>query len=128
MSKRKLSSFILCAMLLALCFPAEAQQAGKIFRIGYLSQRSGNETRDEAFRQGLRELGYVEGKNIIIELRGADGKLDRLPALASELVRLKVDIIVSTSGAVTSAAKQATSAIPIVMTNDADPVANRLVA
>jgi putative tryptophan/tyrosine transport system substrate-binding protein len=126
--KMKITVLTLCAMLFALCGPGQAQQTGKIFRIGYLSQRSGNETRDEAFRQGLRELGYVEGKNIIIELRGADGKLDRLPALASELVRLKVDIIVATSGAVTSAAKQATSAIPIVMTNDADPVANRFVA
>ena len=124
----KVGGFVLCTLLFALSFPAEAQQPKKIYRIGYLSQRSANETRDEAFRQGLHEVGYSEGQNIVIEVRSADGKLDRLPALASELVRLKVDIIVSTSGAVTSAAKQATSAIPIVMTNDADPVANRLVA
>ena len=82
----------------------------------------------EAFRQGLRELGYVEGKNIVIESRYADGKLDRLPALAAELVRLKVDVIVTGGRAVTRAAKEATSTIPIVMTNDTDPVGSGFVA
>jgi putative tryptophan/tyrosine transport system substrate-binding protein len=83
----------LCAMLLALCASAEAQQSKKVSRIGYLgaTSRSTNPARTEAFRQGLRELGYVEGKNIVIEYRYAEGKPDRLAALASELVRLKVE-------------------------------------
>jgi ABC-type uncharacterized transport system substrate-binding protein len=84
--------------------------------------------RTEAFRQGLRELGYVEGKNIVIEYRSAEGKPDRLPAVAAELARLKVDVIVTTGPSVTRAAKEATSTIPIVMTNDNDPVGNRFVA
>jgi len=78
--------------------------------------------RTEAFRQGLRELGYVEGKNISIEYRFAEGKLDRLPALAAELVRLKVDLIVTSGPPVTRAAKEVTNTIPIVMANEADPV------
>ena len=103
---------------------AEAQQPPKVPRIGYLAAPplSAIATRLDAFRQGLRELGYVEGKNIVIELRSADGKLDRLPALAAELVRLKVDIIVTGGGPATRAAKEATSTIPIVMTNVGDPV------
>jgi ABC-type uncharacterized transport system substrate-binding protein len=99
-SKIKNPKFALVgAMLLALCSFAEAQQVTNIPRIGYLNAVSPSAVSDrvEAFRQGLRELGYVEGKNIIIESRYAEGKLDRLPALASELVRLKVDVIV-TSG------------------------------
>src|SRR5256885_8029176 len=84
--------------------------------------------RTEAFRQGLRKLGYVEGKNIFIEWRSADGKLDRLPALAAELVHLKVDIIVTGGRSATRAAKDATSTIPIVMTQDSDPVANGFIA
>ena len=79
---------------------------------------SADSARTEAFRQGLRELGYVEGKNIVIELRSAEGKLDRLPALAAELVRLKVDVIVTAGPTATRAAKEATSTIPIVMTQD----------
>jgi putative ABC transport system substrate-binding protein len=82
----------------------------------------------ESFRQGLRQLGYVEGKNIIIEYRSAEGTLDRLPGLAAELVRLKVDIIVTAGPIPTRAAKEATSTIPTVMTNDPDPVANGFVA
>ena len=99
-------------------------------RIGYLTgaSLSANAARIEAFRQGLRELGYVEGKNIVIEWRYAEGKLDRLPALAAELVRLKVDVIVTGGPAATRAAKEATSTIPIVMTNDPDPVGNGFVA
>src|SRR5207342_3618377 len=95
--KKKITFLTLCAMLFALCFPAEAQQPAKIPRIGYLSGNSLSAivARAEAFRQGLRELGYVEGKNIIIEWRSAEGKPDRLPALAAELARLKVDVIVS---------------------------------
>ena len=89
---------------------------------------SANSARIEAFRQGLRELGYVEGKNIVIEWRYAEGKLDRLPALAAELVRLKVDVIVTTGPTVTRAAKEATTTIPIVMAFDTDPVGNGFVA
>src|SRR5437773_895376 len=120
----------LCAMLLALRFPAEAQQPTKIPRIGYLAAISLSTlaARTEAFRQGLRELGYVEGKNIVIEQRYAEGKFDRLPALAAELVRLKVDIIVTAGPQATRPAKQATSAIPIVMAQDPDPVGNGFVA
>ena len=80
-------------MLLAPCFSVDAQQTGKIPRIGFLiaSSRAVNAAREEAFLQGLRDLGYLEGKNIVIEWRSAEGKLDRLAALAAELVRLKVD-------------------------------------
>jgi putative tryptophan/tyrosine transport system substrate-binding protein len=84
--------------------------------------------RSEAFRQGLRDLGYVEGKNIVIEWRNGDGKPDRLRELASELVRLKVDVIVTAGGTSTRAAKEATATIPIVMTQDTDPVGNGFVA
>jgi ABC-type uncharacterized transport system substrate-binding protein len=104
---------------------AEAQKPTKIPRIGYLSSNSlaAMSTRTEGFRQGLRELGYVEGKNIVIEWRYAEGKLDRVPALAAELVRLKVDVIVSAGGnATASITKEATNTIPIVVTNVADPV------
>ena len=119
----------LCAMLFALCHPAEAQQPTKVPRIGYLmGTREGQLARAAAFRQGLRELGYVEDKNIIIEWRSAEGKLDSLPALAAELVGLKVDIIVATGPIVTRAAKEATSTIPIVMTNEGDPVGTGFVA
>ena len=92
------------------CPGAEAQQPTKIPRIGYLTTVSPSaiSARIEAFRQGLRELGYVEGKNIVIEWRSAEGKLDRLPALAAELVRLKVDVIVSGGPPPTRAAKEAT--------------------
>ena len=103
-----------CSMLLALPFPARAQQPTKVTPIGYLQtpSLSAISPRFEAFRQGLRELGYVEGKNIVIEWRSADGKPDRLPALAAELVRLKVAVIVTSGGAVTRAAKQIGVSIP----------------
>jgi len=118
-------------MLLALSFPADAQQqATKIPRIGYLAtvSLSAISARIEAFRQGLRELGYVEGKNIVIEWRYAEGKADRLPGLAAELVRLKVDVIVTAGAPATRRAKEATVTIPIVMTNDGDPVGTGFVA
>jgi putative ABC transport system substrate-binding protein len=117
-------------MLLALPFPAYAQQPTNIPRIGYLDavSLSLNAARIEAFRQGLRELGYVEGKNIAIERRSADGKLDSLPSLAVELVSLKVDVLISAGAGTTFALKAATSTIPIVMTNDPDPVGNGVVA
>jgi len=128
--KSKITSLTLCAMLLALCGSVDAQQAGKVAWIGFLSGSSPSavSARVEAFRQGLRDLGYVEGKNIVIEARYADGKLDRLPALAAELVHLKVDIIISAGPQVTRAAKEATGTIPIVMGFDYDPVGNGLIA
>ena len=103
---------------------SQAQQPAKATPIGYLSGAllSATAARHESFRQGLRELGYVEGKNIVIEWRSAEGKPDRLPALAAELVRLKVDVIVTGGGTSTRAAKAATSTIPIVMTNDPDQI------
>jgi putative ABC transport system substrate-binding protein len=109
---------------------AQAQQTKKISRIGYLSASSASEAlpRTEAFRRGLRELGYVEGNNIVLEFRYAEGKFDRLPALAAELVRLKVGVIVTAGPSVTRPAKEATSTIPIVMTNDSDPVGSGFVA
>jgi putative tryptophan/tyrosine transport system substrate-binding protein len=126
----KIFCLALSAVLLALSVSTEAQQAGKVPRIGYLNGASPSSisARIEAFRQGLRELGYVEGKSIVIEWRHAEGKLDRLPALAAELVRLKVDIIVSAGSISTRSVKEATVTIPIVMTQDGDPVANGFVA
>ena len=108
---------------------AEAQQAGMMWRIGYLQTPPASTTpiRD-AFRQGLRDLGYVEGRNLVIEFRDAGAKPERLAALASELVRLKVDVIVATGTQAISAAKQATSVIPIVMTVSGDAVGTGLVA
>jgi ABC-type uncharacterized transport system substrate-binding protein len=128
--KKKITVLTLCAMLFALCFPAEAQQPTKIPRIGYLgaTSPSTSSARIEAFRQGLRELGYVEGKNIVIEWRHHEGKLDRLPALAAELVRLKVDIIVTVGPPAARAAKEATVTIPIVMMQIGDPVGSGFVA
>ena len=128
--KKKLTVLALCAMLFAFSVPAQAQQPTKVPPIGYLGagSLSANVARIEAFRQGLREFEYVEGKNIVIELRWAEGKLDRLPALAAELVRLKADVIVTAGPQSTRAAKAATSTIPIVMTNDPDPVASGFVA
>jgi len=120
----------LCALLFALCLRAEAQQPTKIPRIGFLLAvpASTISARLEAFRHGLRELGYVEGKNIIIEWRSTEGKADRLPTLAAELVRLKVDVIVSGGPPPTRSAKQATNTIPIVMGYDDDPVGSGFVA
>jgi putative ABC transport system substrate-binding protein len=115
-------------VLLALCFSAEAQQKKKVPMLGYLTLRATVSQGDHAFVQGLRELGYVEGQNIIIERRSAAGKLDRLPALAEELVRLNVDILVAASTPAVEAAKNATTTIPIVMASAADPVASGFVA
>jgi putative ABC transport system substrate-binding protein len=123
MNKRKLGSFALCAMLFALCSSAEAQQPIKIPRIGYLGLIE-SRTVDEAFRGGLRELGYVEGQNIQVEYRFTEGRVERLADLAAELVKLKVDIIIVASGDQwIRAAKNATKTIPIVMTGQgSDPV------
>jgi putative ABC transport system substrate-binding protein len=86
---------LLCALLFAYSFPVEAQQPTKVSRIGYLAAGDGRGAGIEAFRQGLGELGYIEGKNIVIESRWAEGKYDRLPDLAGDLVRLKVDVVVA---------------------------------
>jgi putative ABC transport system substrate-binding protein len=123
-----LTAAIVVILVLLSAYFAEAQQSTRIPRIGYLQiPTSPNPARIEAFRQGLRELGYVEGKNIIIEYRSSEGKPDRLPALAAELVRLKVDVIVTSGATVTRAAKEATLTIPIVMRQDPDPVGNGFV-
>ncbi len=126
----KIIVWLLTTVLLNAALFAEAQQPAKIPRIGILigSSPSANAARIEAFRQGLRELGYVEGKNIFIEFRSAEGKFDRLPDLAAELVRLKVDVIVTTGPIINRPAKEATSMIPIVMGFDNDPVSNGFVA
>jgi len=127
---RKIICVALVALVLTFSVPTEAQQPKKVPRIAYVTAASVSamEYRIEAFRQGLRELGYVEEKNIIIQLREAEGKLDRLPTLMAELVREKVDIIVAAGAAVTRPAKEATKTIPIVMAQDPDPVANGFVA
>ena len=124
---------ILCSLLtvfLFTVFSADAQQPTKVSRIGYLQAPppSAVAARTEAFRQGLRELGYVDGKNIVIEWRFAEGNPDRIPRLVAELVRLRVDVIVTGGSLATHAAKEATSTIPIVMTQDSDPVGNGYVA
>jgi putative ABC transport system substrate-binding protein len=128
--QHKIITLALCIILLALYLPVWAQQPTKIARIGYLtgSSLSSQAPNSEAFRQGLRELGYIEGKNIVIEWRSAEGNRDRQRALAAELVRLKVDVIVASSGGDTRAAKEATATIPIVMTQSDDPVASGFVA
>jgi putative ABC transport system substrate-binding protein len=125
--------FVVCLLAIVLLLTVsltEAQQPKTVPRVARLNAglASANAARNEVFRQGLRELEYVEGKNIVIDWRHADGKLDRLPALAAELVRLKVAIIVTGGSTATRAAKEATSTIPIVMTNDTDPVASGFVA
>jgi putative ABC transport system substrate-binding protein len=128
---REVSVFI--CLLLAVFPPAVstgAQQTGKVFRIGYLdgSTASGSAVLVDAFRQELSKLGWIEGKNIAIEYRFAEQKNERLPDLAADLVRLKVDLIVVASTQPVLAAKNATTTIPIVMTNAGDPVASGLVA
>jgi putative ABC transport system substrate-binding protein len=117
------------AALLAAPIAVEAQRAGKIARIGFLSfDRAGNPRSPEAFVQGLRDLGYAEGRNVVIEYRDADGKTERLPALAAELVALNVDVIVAPSLLAALAAGQATGTIPILFAGVADPVTDGLVA
>jgi putative ABC transport system substrate-binding protein len=129
--KNKVITLALSATLFALCSFAEARQpAGKIPRIGYLdpSTASGSAALLAAFRQELSKLGWVEGKNIAIEYRFAEQKSERQTELAADLVRLKVDLIVVSGVSAALAAKKATTSIPIVMTNSADPVAAGLVA
>jgi putative tryptophan/tyrosine transport system substrate-binding protein len=123
--KRKITVLTLCAMLFAFCLPVEAQPQAKIPKVGELvGFRRGSSlgTGRELFRRSLNELGYVEGKSILFETRSAEGKLDRLPALADELVRLKVDVLVASSPDEVRAFKSATSTIPIVFLAQGDPV------
>jgi len=127
---KKLVCFALCATLFALCFPAQAQQAKKVSRIGFLAVSGDPNTPGpwvEAFRQGLRDLGYTEGKNIVVEYRYIEGKLNRIPSLVAELVQLKVDVLVVVALSAILAAKQATKTIPIVMVATVDPVATGLI-
>jgi ABC-type uncharacterized transport system substrate-binding protein len=121
---------VIAFVLVVVAAVVRAQQPTKAPQIGYLGgvSLSANTARHEAFRQGLRELHYVEGKNIVIDWRSADGKLERLPALAAEMVRLKLDVMVTSGASATRAFKEATNAIPIVMTNDPDPVSDGIIA
>jgi putative tryptophan/tyrosine transport system substrate-binding protein len=124
--KRKITVLTLCALLIALCTSTEAQQPGKIPRIGFLPS-SGDVNNPgplvQAFQQGLRDLGYIEGKNILIDYRYAEGKADRIQSLVAELVQLKVDVLVAGSPGAVREAKQATKTIPIVMVITQDPIA-----
>jgi putative tryptophan/tyrosine transport system substrate-binding protein len=130
MKKLVLSSLLAATLAFVLGFAAEAQQPKKLYRIGILFVGSSSfyATWIDVFRQGLKELGYIEGKNITIDYRYAEGKADRLPSLAAELVGLKVDVIVSSSTPSVLAVKKATSTIPIVFVSISDPVASGLVA
>jgi len=122
--------WLFATVLLTTAPSADAQQPKKVHQIGFQSAASpaAVSPRAEAFRQGLRQLGYVEGKNIVIEWRYAEGKLNRLDEFAAEFVRLKVDVIVTAAPSSTRAVKKATSTIPIVMAWDNDPVANGFIA
>jgi len=124
------SAILMGALLFALCTSAAAQQTGKIFRIGFLdnSTASGMAGLLETFRRELTKLGWLEGKNITIEYRFAEQKPERLPELAADLVRLKVDLIVVSGISAALVAKKATATIPIVMTTAGDPVYSGLVA
>jgi putative ABC transport system substrate-binding protein len=127
MSKRVIG-IALSAMLFALSFPAEAQQQQKLAKIGWLQIRPPNRDAGlETFRRELRALGYVEGQNISFESRSAENKPDRLPALAENLVRLKVDVLLTASANVALAAKRASRTIPIVFISVSDPVGDGLV-
>jgi putative ABC transport system substrate-binding protein len=128
--KKNITVLTLSAMLFALCSVAEAQQPAKVPRIGFLAVAplSTLAQRTDGFRQGLRELGYVEGKNIFVEWRSAEGNPDRVPKLAAELVQLKIDVIVTAGSRATHSAKAATVTIPIVMAQDPDPVGTGFVA
>jgi putative tryptophan/tyrosine transport system substrate-binding protein len=125
----RISGMALCALLFALCVPVQAQQPAKIPKIGFLSSGTASFStfRNDVFQQQLRELGYVEGKNIAFESRYGEDNFDRLPSLADELVRLKVDVLVTNSTPAALAAKNATRTIPIVFLGVSDPVTVGLV-
>ena len=127
MGVRLTASVILVLALLASSLGARAQPAGKAYRIGYLETGAARPRPWEAFRERLRELGYVEGQTVAFETRAADGRLDRLPSLATELVRLKVDVIVTAGSPAARAAKDTTTSVPIVMATGGDPVGLGLV-
>jgi putative tryptophan/tyrosine transport system substrate-binding protein len=125
-----ISVWLLATVLLTTAPPAEAQSQAKIPRIGYVSGTGDSSNPGpyvEALRQGLRDLGYVEGKNFVIEYRGAEGKPDRTPSLVTELVQLKVDVLVVPTALSIFAAKQATKTIPIIMVTQVDPIATGLI-
>ena len=129
---RRIGLAVVCAPSLTLApFAVETQQAGEVPRVGYISPGSSSnpfrQHRFEAFRQGLRDLGYVEGRNVVLEPRWAEGEYARYPSLAADLIRLKVAAIVTVSGAATKAAKQVTSTTPIVMSVVIDPVGSGLI-
>jgi len=125
---RKFSLFWLVTTVLLTVSTSEAQQAKKVYRIGYITNRTEMGPNEEAFQRGLRDLGYIEGENLVIEWRFTGAQLDRNPAVAAELVRLKVDCIVTAGLGASRAAKQATNTIPIVMANVSDdPVRNKLI-
>jgi len=128
--KKNIFCLALGAMLFALCFPAEAQQPKKIPRIAYLAPSTPAAAAPlvEAFRQGLRELGYVEGQTFVLELRHGEARADRLPEIARELVGLNVDVIVTATDVAIAAVKRETRTIPIVMANSTDPVGTGFVA
>src|SRR5437879_7010001 len=128
-SKRlKLMRYAFSALLIAPCFSAHAQeQRAKIPRIGFLASGSPQSPNLEAFRGGLRELGYIEGKSILVEYRFIEGKSDRVPKLVAELLQLKLDVFVSSSAPAIRAAKETTSTIPVVMLVAGDPIALGLV-
>ena len=125
---KRLAVTFLCLALLATLLAAEAEQAKKVYRIGYLSPGTASGGVSAAFRATLQELGYIEGQNLVLESRFADAKIDRLPSLATELVRVGVDVIVTIGTPTVQAAKEATATIPIVMAGSADPVEHKLVA
>jgi putative tryptophan/tyrosine transport system substrate-binding protein len=126
--KTALGSILFAGALLAVAITVEAQQPKKVPRIGFLGLSSGPALQEEEFLKGLRDLGYLDGQNIKIEYRWAAGEIDRLPALAEELVRLKVDLIVVRTTPVVQAARDATTTIPIVMLGAADPMGSGFVA
>lgn len=128
MNYRRKLIVALVAATLAAPFASFAQQPAKVWRLGHLALTSGPDDWDAAFREQLQALGYVEGRNLLIEYRWADGKQERVQKLAEELVRLNVDAIVTRSTFVAAAAKRATSTIPIVMANSSDPVGNDVIA
>jgi putative tryptophan/tyrosine transport system substrate-binding protein len=119
--KKELFSFVLGALVVAFSSEAQSQNAKKLPRIGYLSLSAGTSDRDEVFKQALRDLGWTEGQNVLLEYRWMAGKTERLPAAVEELIRAKVDVIFSTSAPATDAVKKATTTIPIVMPAVADP-------
>jgi putative ABC transport system substrate-binding protein len=128
--KAKILVYAFLAVILATIHLAEAQESKKAPRIGYLAAAplSAITNRIDEFRKGLRDLGYVEGKDIVVEWRSPEGTRDRMPALAAEFVQLKVEVIVSAGSGATRPAKEATATIPIVMTQDDDPIVNGFVA